>query len=73
VVYFMAARASVEPSGPGGGEPLMQWAAPAFEWKWFSPEVFGNFCLAMMVSLTVISGLSYSWKNRALFQHGPGR
>src|SRR6476660_4265656 len=49
VVYFMAARASAEPPGPGGGEPMMQWAANAFEVKWFSPHVFGYFCLAMMV------------------------
>ena len=70
VVYFMAARASAEPPGPGGGEPMMQWAAEAFECRWFSPHVFGYFCLAMMVSLTLISGLSYFMKNRALFQHG---
>ncbi|MCE9520406.1 MAG: CDP-diacylglycerol--glycerol-3-phosphate 3-phosphatidyltransferase, partial [Verrucomicrobia bacterium] len=30
VIYFMAARASAEPAGPGGGEPMMQWAASAF-------------------------------------------
>ncbi|MEI6535457.1 MAG: CDP-diacylglycerol--glycerol-3-phosphate 3-phosphatidyltransferase [Verrucomicrobiaceae bacterium] len=69
VVYFMAARASAEPPGPGGGEPMMQWAAHAFEWKWFSPHVFGFSCLAIMVTLTLISGLSYFQKNRALFMH----
>lgn len=67
VVYFMVARASAEPPGPGGGEPMMQWAAPAFEWRWFSPHLFGNFCIIMMVSLTLVSGLSYFVKNRALF------
>jgi CDP-diacylglycerol---glycerol-3-phosphate 3-phosphatidyltransferase len=71
VVYFMAARASAEPSGAGGAEPMMQWAAAAFESKWFSPHGFGYVCLGMMVGLTVISGLSYFVKNRALFQHGP--
>ena len=47
-----------------------QWAAGAFEWKWFSPHVFGYFCLGMMVTLTLVSGLSYFWKNRALFRDG---
>ena len=68
VVYFMAARASAEPPGPGGGEPMMQWAAQAFEAKWFSPHVFGYLCLTMMVSLTLVSGCSYLVKNRGLFR-----
>ena len=58
VVYFLAAEAS--------HEPWLKWLAPAFAWMWFSPDIFGIFCLVMMVGLTVLSGISYFWKNRAL-------
>ena len=58
VVYFLAAEAS--------HEPWLKWIAPAFAWKWFSPDIFGVFCIVMMVALTVLSGISYFWKNRAL-------
>jgi CDP-diacylglycerol--glycerol-3-phosphate 3-phosphatidyltransferase len=51
-------------------EPMFAFARPAVEWKWFSPPVFGQFCVMMMVALTLISGASYYWKNRALFMHG---
>jgi CDP-diacylglycerol---glycerol-3-phosphate 3-phosphatidyltransferase len=58
VIYFLMAEAS--------HEPLLGWLAPLFAWKWFSPPVFGVFCIVMMVGLTVISGMSYFWKNRSL-------
>jgi len=60
VIYFMGKMASAE--------PLLAWTAPAFEWKPFSPEVFGRICVVMMTALTFISGFSYFWKNRRLFQ-----
>ena len=59
VIYFMAKMA--------GGEPMLAWAAPAFAWKPFSPEVFGRLCVVMMTGLTFISGFRYFWKNRRLF------
>jgi len=60
VIYFLAEEASREPAGT--------WMASAFGWKWFSPGMFGTFCIVMMVALTVISGISYFWKNRALLK-----
>lgn len=60
VIYFLAAEAS--------HEPWSAWLAPAFQNRWFSPNIFGVFCLVMMVGLTVLSGISYFWKNRALLR-----
>jgi CDP-diacylglycerol--glycerol-3-phosphate 3-phosphatidyltransferase len=60
VIYFMGKAASAE--------PLLAWTAPAYTWKPFSPEVFGRLCIVMMTALTFVSGLSYFWKNRRLFQ-----
>jgi CDP-diacylglycerol--glycerol-3-phosphate 3-phosphatidyltransferase len=60
VIYFMWKMASIEPS--------LAWTAPAFEWKLFSPAIFGRLCVVMMTALTFISGFSYFWKNRRLFQ-----
>ncbi len=48
-------------------EPGGAWMAPAFAWKPFSPEVFGVICLVMMTGLTLVSGFSYFWKNRKMF------
>ncbi len=59
VIYFMGKAASTE--------PLMTWAAHAYAWKPFSPEIFGRICIVMMTALTFISGFSYFWKNRKLF------
>jgi CDP-diacylglycerol--glycerol-3-phosphate 3-phosphatidyltransferase len=60
VIYFMWMAAS--------DEPLLAWSAQAFDWKPFSPEVFGRLCVVMMTALTFISGFSYFWKNRRLFK-----
>jgi CDP-diacylglycerol--glycerol-3-phosphate 3-phosphatidyltransferase len=60
VIYFMGKVASAE--------PWLAWTAPAFEWKPFSPAIFGRLCVVMMTALTFISGFSYFWKNRRLFQ-----
>jgi CDP-diacylglycerol--glycerol-3-phosphate 3-phosphatidyltransferase len=58
-VYFMLRMASTE--------PMFGWAAPLFTWKVLSPQVFGVIAIAMMTGLTLISGMSYFWKNRAMF------
>jgi CDP-diacylglycerol---glycerol-3-phosphate 3-phosphatidyltransferase len=59
VVYFMLRMASEE--------PLFRWTRPAFDWWILSPQIIGVVCITMMTALTVISGLSYFWKNRAMF------
>jgi CDP-diacylglycerol--glycerol-3-phosphate 3-phosphatidyltransferase len=60
VIYFMWKMASAE--------PWLAWSAGMFTWKPFSPEWFGRLCIVMMTALTFISGFSYFWKNRRLFQ-----
>jgi CDP-diacylglycerol--glycerol-3-phosphate 3-phosphatidyltransferase len=59
IIYFLLQQASTE--------PLLRWMAPLFAWKPTSPAVFGLISITMMVALTLISGLSYFWKNRKLF------
>lgn len=61
VIYFMAMIAIRR------NEPMLAWAAPAFEWMPLSPPVFGKLCVVMMTVLTFVSGFSYFWKNRKLF------
>lgn len=58
VLYFMLAAASEE--------PLFAFARPAFE---PSPahDWIGGFIISFTTALTVLSGLSYFWKNRRLF------
>src|SRR4051812_41218329 len=58
-VYFMLRMASAE--------PLFRWTRPMFNWWILSPQIIGVVCITMMTALTVISGLSYFWKNRAMF------
>lgn len=59
VVYFLLFAASAE--------PMFHWISPLFSWKPLSPTIFGNFCIVVMTSLTMLSGFSYFWKNRKLF------
>lgn len=59
VIYFLLQQASQE--------PLCRWLQPLFAWKPTSPGVFGTISITMMVALTLVSGLSYFWKNRQLF------
>ena len=59
VIYFLLFAASAE--------PIFGWAAPLFTWKPLSPGIFGNFCIVVMTALTILSGISYFWKNRKLF------
>lgn len=58
-LYFMLWHASTE--------PMFNWLAPVYRWKLLSPPIFGVFCIFMMTALTLISGFSYFWKNRAMF------
>lgn len=58
-LYFMLWHASTE--------PMFSWLAPAYQVKLLSPPIFGVFCIVMMTALTLISGFSYFWKNRTLF------
>lgn len=62
--YFLLAHAA--------NEALLGFVKPAVQWRWFSPPVFGKFCIVMMTALTLISGASYFWKNRALFMSDRG-
>jgi CDP-diacylglycerol--glycerol-3-phosphate 3-phosphatidyltransferase len=59
VVYFMLRMASEE--------PLFGWTRPMFNWWILSPQIIGVVCVTMMTALTIVSGLSYFWKNRAMF------
>ncbi|TLD72663.1 CDP-diacylglycerol--glycerol-3-phosphate 3-phosphatidyltransferase [Phragmitibacter flavus] len=59
VIYFLLFAASAE--------PMFSWVAPLFTWKPLSPGIFGNFCIVVMTALTILSGISYFWKNRKLF------
>jgi CDP-diacylglycerol--glycerol-3-phosphate 3-phosphatidyltransferase len=59
VIYYLLFAASAE--------PMFGWVAPLFTLKVLSPEVFGRFCIVVMTTLTIVSGISYFWKNRKLF------
>lgn len=58
VVYFLLFLASKE-------TPLGSFA-PLFEWKWFSPVIFGQTLLALSLITTLVSGLNYLLNNRHL-------
>jgi len=58
VVYFLLFLASME-------TPLGSFA-PLFEWKWFSPAIFGWTLLALSLVTTLVSGLNYLLNNRHL-------
>lgn len=60
VIYFLTSEAT--------HEPWFRSLAPLFASPWFAPHAIGLFCIVMMVGLTVISGISYFWKNRALLK-----
>lgn len=59
-IYFMLKLAS-------HNETLLAFARPWFSIKLLSPQVFGVFCIYFTAALTLLSGLSYFWKNRSLF------
>ncbi len=59
-IYFMLKIAS-------HNETLFAFAKPMFEVKLLSPPIFGTFCIYFTGALTLVSGLSYFWKNRSIF------
>ncbi len=59
VLYFLLLAASKE--------PMFAWLGGLFALWPFSPGVLGLVCTVMMAGLTIVSGISYFWKNRALF------
>jgi CDP-diacylglycerol--glycerol-3-phosphate 3-phosphatidyltransferase len=59
VVYFMLAAAI--------DEPAMRWLAPAFDKRYGGHPYVGSFIIYFTTALTLVSGFSYFWKNRELF------
>ena len=59
VTYFLTKMAAQE--------PMLAFVRPCFEWRPFSPPVFGTFTVYFTALLTLVSGFSYFWKNRRLF------
>lgn len=57
-IYFLLFLSSTEPA--------LQFISPAFSLGFFSPSVFGTTLIALTIAATVISGISYLWKNRSL-------
>lgn len=58
VIYFLVYLASVEPA--------FSWMRWLFEWRPTSPAIGGQILIAVSLVLTIVSGLSYAWKNRKL-------
>ena len=59
VIYFMGQMAAAE--------PLLAFVKPLYAWWPTSPAVFGTFTVYFTALLTLVSGISYFWKNRKLF------
>jgi CDP-diacylglycerol---glycerol-3-phosphate 3-phosphatidyltransferase len=59
VIYFMGRTAA--------NEPMMSFAKPFFDWWPMSLDFFGRFTVYFTTLLTLVSGFSYYWKNRKLF------
>lgn len=60
VIYFLVVLASEEPA--------FAWTGFLFDWKPASPAIFGQILIWLSLILTVLSGLSYAWKNRVLLK-----
>ncbi len=58
VIYFLVFLASTEPA--------FSWMRWLFDWKLTGPAITGQILIWLSLALTVISGLSYAWKNRKL-------
>ena len=59
VIYFLLRLAS--------NEPMLAFTHAWYEWRPLSPEWFGRFTIFVTATLTIVSGISYFWKNRRLF------
>lgn len=58
VIYFLLVIAS--------REPAFAWISPVIEFRGLGPHVLGQLLIWFALILTVVSGLSYLWKNRKL-------
>lgn len=58
VIYFLVVIAAKEPA--------LAWISPLLEWKGLGPHVLGQLLIWIALILTLVSGLSYVWKNRRL-------
>jgi CDP-diacylglycerol---glycerol-3-phosphate 3-phosphatidyltransferase len=56
VIFYLLMHSSTE--------PVMRWMGPVFGWQ---AQLFGGFCIMVTVTLTMVSGFSYFWKNRSIF------
>lgn len=58
VIYFLLVIAS--------RESAFAWISPVLEFRGLGPHVLGQLLIWIALILTVVSGLSYLWKNRKL-------
>jgi CDP-diacylglycerol--glycerol-3-phosphate 3-phosphatidyltransferase len=58
VIYFLIVIAAKE--------PLLAWLNPVLEWRGLGPDGLGQILIWIALILTLVSGLSYVWKNRKL-------
>ena len=58
VIYFLVYLASEETA--------FSWMRWLFDWKPTGPTIAGQILIGISLVLTIVSGLSYAWKNRQL-------
>jgi len=58
VIYFLVVLAAKEPA--------LAWLSPVLGWRGLGPHVLGTILIWTALILTLVSGLSYVWKNRKL-------
>ena len=59
VIYFLIVIAAKD--------PWLAWLNPVLEWRGLGPHALGQILIWIALILTLVSGLSYLWKNRKLF------
>lgn len=58
IIYFLIVLAAKEPA--------FAWLNPVLEWRGLGPHLLGQGLIWVALVLTLVSGLSYLWKNRQL-------
>lgn len=58
VIYFLVVLATKEPT--------LAWFSPVLNWRGLGPHLLGPLLIWIALLLTLVSGLSYVWKNRNL-------
>jgi len=58
IIYFLVALAAKEPT--------LAWFSPVLDWRGLGPHGLGQMLVWLALVLTLVSGLSYVWKNRKL-------